>query len=140
MVSHKEPSSGGLGAPWPAVVAIVEDNAEIAQLYVLLIEARGMRVGFVARDGDEAVRAFRGEDDVPDVVLIDHRMPVRSGLEAMKEMRALRPAARFVFVSADEHVKEEALAAGADAFLAKPVSLRLIADTIEKVMRPDRKG
>ena len=115
-------------------MAIVEDNVEITRLYSLLIASLGLQLSFVACDGDAGVKAFREAARQPDVVLIDHRMPIKSGLEAMKEMRALGPATRFIFVSADADVKDEALAAGARAFLAKPASVKEIADALADVL------
>lgn len=123
--------------PEKASVAIIEDNVEIAELYVMLTRAEGMRVCFVAHDGDAGVKAFKAEAVPPDIVLIDHRMPLKSGLEAMREMRAWHPGARFIFVSADEGQKVEAMATGASAFLTKPASLKEISDAMKKALALD---
>ncbi len=117
-----------------ASVAIIEDNVEIARLYVMLIKSMGMQVSFVAGDGDAGVKAFRAATRPPDVVLIDHRMPIKNGLDAMREILLFYPAARFVFVSADADVKAEAIAAGARAFLTKPAGMREIADALTKAL------
>jgi two-component system, chemotaxis family, chemotaxis protein CheY len=120
-----------------ASIAIIEDNVEIVELYVMLIKSRGMQVSFVAGDGDAGIKAFRAAARPPDLVLIDHRMPIKNGLDAMKEILAGEPAARFIFVSADEGMKAEAIAAGAKAFLTKPASMRDIADALTKALAPD---
>jgi two-component system chemotaxis response regulator CheY len=120
--------------PCEASIAIIEDNVEIARLYVMLIKSMGMRVGFVACDGDAGVKAFRAAARPPDVVLIDHRMPIKNGLDAMREILLFYPAARFIFVSADEDTKAEAIAAGAKVFLTKPASMREIADALTKAL------
>jgi CheY-like chemotaxis protein len=125
------------GRPGQASIAIIEDNAEIVELYVMLAKALDMRVSFIACDGDVGVKAFREAASPPDVVLIDHRMPIKNGLEAMREMLALQPGVRFVFVSADEGMKAEAMAAGATAFLTKPASLKEISDAIMKALARD---
>ena len=100
-------------SPGQASVAIIEDNVEIVELYVMLVKSLDMQVSFVACDGDAGVKAFRAAARPPDIVLIDHRMPIKNGLEAMREILSLQPAARFVFVSADEGMKDEVIAAGA---------------------------
>ncbi len=132
------PVRGGMDRPEPACVAIIEDNREVVDLYAMLVRSRGMRVGFVARDGAEAVRAFAAAQRLPDVLIIDHRMPAKSGLEAMREMLALRPEARFVFISADADTRAEALAAGAKAFVQKPASINEIAETILNVLKSNK--
>jgi DNA-binding NtrC family response regulator len=132
--------TNGKPEPWPsdrpeqAEIAIIEDNLEIAELYVMLVQALGMGICFVAHDGDEAVKAFMKAADGPDVVLIDHRMPIKSGLQAMKEMLACRPGSKFIFISADEGMKAETMAAGAAAFLTKPVGLKEIEGAIKEAL------
>lgn len=118
-----------------ASVGIIEDNVELADLYVMLARTLGLRVAFVAHDGGTGVKAFAtAAAEPPDVVLIDHRMPVMSGLDAMKEIRALRPSVRFIFISADEGMRDEIMAAGATAFVTKPASVRDIVAAIERVL------
>ncbi len=117
-----------------ALVAIVEDNEDIADLYTILVKTMGMRICFRARDGVEAVNAFRHGETKPDLLLVDHRMPAMSGLDAMKEILAIDPSARFIFISADEGVRAEAMAAGAKAFLRKPASTTEICKVIHSVL------
>jgi two-component system chemotaxis response regulator CheY len=134
MTNRQEPAPCTPENPSPALVAIIEDNADIADLYVKLVQATGMHVCFIARDGAEAVEAFRHAGNAPDVLLIDHRMPVKSGLTAMREILATDPSARFIFITADEGIKDEAMAAGAKAILRKPAGMKEILDTIKHVL------
>jgi DNA-binding response OmpR family regulator len=139
MENNGESQAGFLDGPGQASVAIIEDNVEIVELYVMLIKARGMRVCFVAHDGDAGVKAFKAAASPPDIVLIDHRMPIKSGLATMREIRALHPVARFIFISADEDLKDVAIAAGACVFLTKPVSLKEISDAMKNTLASDDK-
>ncbi len=134
MTSDQEPAPCRPGRPEPVLTAIIEDNADIADLYVMLVQARGMRVCFLAHDGAEAVEAFIHAAKKPDLLLIDHRMPVKSGLAAMKEIMAIDPSARFIFISADEGIMDEAMAAGAKAFLRKPATVKEILDAMSHVL------
>jgi two-component system, chemotaxis family, chemotaxis protein CheY len=136
MGNYGEPLACSPGRRGEATVAIIEDNVEIARLYVMLIKSLGLQVSFVAGDGDAGVKAFKAAACQPDVVLIDHRMPIKNGLDAMKEIRALQPAARFIFISADEGMKPEVIAAGAAAFLTKPATVREITDALTKALAP----
>jgi DNA-binding response OmpR family regulator len=124
--------------PGQVRVAIIEDNVEIAELYAMKVKSCGMYLCFKAHDGEAGVKAFSAAAIPPDIVLIDHRMPVKSGLQAMREIKAMRPEVRFIFISADENRKNEALVAGASVFLTKPVGLMEIEAAMKKVMEPDR--
>jgi two-component system, chemotaxis family, chemotaxis protein CheY len=115
-------------------VAIVEDEGDLVDVYARLCDLKGLPISFIAYNGREAVDIF-SSCAMPDVILMDHRMPALTGLEAMKKMREMRPEARFLFLSADEEVGPEAIKAGARAFLKKPVSLMDIYDTMLKVVR-----
>jgi CheY-like chemotaxis protein len=137
MGTNGKPEPGPSDGQGQAGVAIIEDNLEIAELYVMLVQALELRICFVAHDGDEAVKAFTVAADRPDVVLIDHRMPIMSGLQAMKEMLACGNGSKFIFISADEGMKAEALAAGATAFLTKPAGLKEIEAAIKEALTRD---
>ena len=70
-----------------------------------------------AGDGREAVR-LAGELQ-PDVVLMDVRMPEIDGLEATVQIKARWPQVKVIVLSMYTEYRNEALAAGADAFVAK---------------------
>ncbi len=114
-------------------VAIIEDEKEIVELYIKICESTGLKIAFIAYDGAEGLEAFQ-KSLCPDVILIDHRMPALTGLEAMKAMLEIEPGARFIFLSASDEVRDESLEAGARAFLKKPVTLAEIKDTIVRVL------
>lgn len=85
--------------------------------------------------GHEAIPAFTGEEgvemvksDLPDCVLMDIRMPGISGVEALKQMKAIAPALPIVLVSAytTGEVVSEAKEAGAYAVLAKPLNFQMV--------------
>ena len=89
-------------------------------LYQLLLEEVGFEIIGSARNGKEAVQKYKSFSEKPDVILMDHRMPLMSGLQAMKEILKESGPLRVIFVSADVSVKDRALKAGAVAFLEKP--------------------
>jgi CheY-like chemotaxis protein len=114
-------------------VAIIEDERDIVNIYSRICALKGFRIAFIAYDGANALELFR-KAVCPDVILIDHRMPNMSGLEAMKKMLDIDPEARFVFLSADEEVREQALSTGARAFLKKPAGISEIYGVMMKVL------
>ncbi|MDF7774062.1 response regulator transcription factor [Sphingomonas sp. AOB5] len=86
-----------------------------------------------ATNGAEAVDSFRNLR--PDVVLMDLQMPVRSGIQAITEIRALAPSARIVVLTTyDGDVQAvRALKAGACGYLLKSSLRKELLDTIRIV-------
>jgi DNA-binding NarL/FixJ family response regulator len=101
-------------------VVVADDQTAVREgLATLLSLVEGIEVIGVARDGREALAlALR---DVPDVVLMDLRMPVMDGVEATRRIRAQRPAVEVVVLTthADDASILDALGAGARGFLTK---------------------
>jgi DNA-binding NarL/FixJ family response regulator len=106
----------------PIRVLIAEDHL-IARVGVgTIVETQAdMQVVAEAANGAEAVH-LHGQH-LPDVTLMDIRMPVMGGVEAMRAIRARAPLARFIALSTysgDEEIRR-ALQAGASAYLTKDV-------------------
>ena len=106
----------------PIRVLIAEDHL-IARVGVgTIVETQvDMQVIAEAANGVEAVQLH--EQHRPDVTLMDIRMPVMGGIEAMRTIRGKAPAARFIALSTysgDEEIRR-ALQAGASAYLTKDV-------------------
>ena len=115
-------------------VAIVDDEPDLQKLYKLAIASRGYRISYVASDGTEALEKQNDTPHKPDIIIMDHRMPTKNGVEATKEILAERPDTKIIFVSADEAVEKEARAAGAIRFLKKPISLKELQRNIDEVI------
>lgn len=94
----------------------------------------GIEVVGEASDGDEAVTA--AEELVPDVVLMDVRMPKRSGIEATRAIAEVLPTARIVMltVSDEEEDLYDAIKAGAAGYLLKEISIEEVAGAIRQVV------
>ena len=114
-------------------VFIADDEADLVELYTDALELYGHTVVGVAYDGAEAVEKFYALNERPDVVIMDHRMPVKSGLEATKEILEIEPGAKVVFASADGSVENEARSMGAVSFKKKPFSLERLASNLLKI-------
>lgn len=113
-------------------VMIVDDELFIVELYRDILQLRGYKVVGTAFDGDEAVRRYGAAPDKPDIIIMDHRMPVKNGVEATKEIIRSNPAQKIIFVSADVLIERDARDAGAVEFLPKPFRMD---DLIEKMQR-----
>ncbi|WP_231844932.1 response regulator [Methanocella arvoryzae] len=119
---------------WEGGIAIVDDEKVIIELYNIIFRMKGIPVTFIAYDGEEAVRKFRESSPRPQVMIMDYRMPIMDGVEAARTILSLEPDTKIIFVSADTGAREEAMKAGAAAFLEKPAGLKEIIDQVEKVM------
>jgi len=111
-------------------VMIVDDELFIVELYRDILQLRGYRVVGTAFDGEEAVRRYTSVSEKPDVIIMDHRMPVMNGVEATREIIRSNPAQKIIFVSADVLIERDARDAGAVEFLPKPFRMD---DLIEKM-------
>ncbi len=103
------------------VRALVVDDIEAnRQILAQFLEVIGVEVE-VAVNGREAVEAVQRQQ--PDIVFMDIRMPVMDGMEAMRQIKKEASQLKIAAVSAStfEHERQEYLAAGFDAFIAKPV-------------------
>ncbi len=113
-------------------VLIVDDEMFIVELYRDILQLRGYKVVGTAFDGEEALRKYTTSNDKPDVIIMDHRMPVMNGVQATREIMKMNPNQKVIFVSADVLVEKEAREAGAVEFLPKPFRMD---DLIEKMKR-----
>ncbi len=99
----------------------------------MLLNKRGIDVSFIAHDGSEAIERYKIAEKKPSVILMDHHMRGMNGIDTTKKILDIDRHTKIIFLSADMHVREEALKAGASAFLNKPVSINKIIETIKEV-------
>lgn len=104
-------------------VLIVDDHPVVCRGLAAIIQTeRGMSVVGQAFNGLQAVQMFR--EHQPDVTLMDLRMPLMTGVEAIRAIRQIRPTAAFVVLTTyhgDEDI-HRALKAGAQSYLLKGMS------------------
>jgi DNA-binding NarL/FixJ family response regulator len=99
----------------PVTVAIVDDNAVVRMGLRSLVEASPrLTVVGEAADGEAAVRLVR--ETVPDVVLLDVRMPRRDGVQVATEVRAWTKILMLTYADSPEIVRS-AIDAGASGYL-----------------------
>lgn len=118
-------------ADTPVRVVIVEDNDALRQTLCSLIKrTAGMSLVAGYRSGETALQA--AGKDLPDIVLMDIRLPGMNGIECVKELRRVLPSAKAVMLTAYEEADDifKALSAGAFGYLLKSVSASRIRDAI----------
>jgi CheY-like chemotaxis protein len=116
-------------------VLVADDVAPNRALLVEFLSAMGFQTAEAVNGVEALAQAERVE---PDLILIDSVMPVMDGVTATQRLRAL-PAFQqtpIISISASTFAtdKERCLAAGATAFLSKPVRIRELLDTIGRLM------
>jgi DNA-binding NarL/FixJ family response regulator len=118
----------------PLRVLIVDDQPRarrsVSALLSTWIRASEVRE---AGNGREAVRLV--EELLPDLVLMDVRMPEIDGLEATGQIKARWPQVKVIVLSMYIEHGDEALAAGADAFVSKGEAPEKLLDVVSAVMR-----
>lgn len=119
--------------PVAARVLIVEDDGDVRALLRLLLEDDGYVV-IEAVDGDAAIA--RASSELPDLVLLDLRLPGRHGLEVCRVIRQ-RSNVPILVVSAqaDSIDVVAALEGGADDYVTKPFSPKELLARVRRAMR-----
>jgi two-component system cell cycle response regulator DivK len=115
-------------------VLLAEDNPDNREMLARRLQRRGFTVD-CAEDGALAVAAATRRK--PDLVLMDVSMPVMSGLEATRALRAQPQTADLKIIALTAHAmasaRDECMDAGCDAFATKPVDFASLLETIAKV-------
>ena len=102
-------------------ILVVDDEQQITRVLKTALSSRGYAVR-TASDGDEALHIV--QDWPPDLVVTDLRMPNMDGLKLCKAIRSKSQTPIIVLsVKGEDHIKVEALDAGADDYVTKPFSM-----------------
>lgn len=118
----------------PIRVAVVDDQELFRRGLVMLIAAEpDIEIVGEGSDGEEA--ATLAVQTVPDVILLDVRMPKRSGIEACITIKEMAPAVKIIMltVSDDEADLYDAIKNGASGYLLKDSSIDQVSQAIRVV-------
>lgn len=119
-----------------ATILLVEDNEANVLATSEYLGTSGYSIT-VARNGVDALAVVDALH--PDLILMDIQMPEMDGLEAIRRIRSNPETQGTVIVAltalAMPGDRERCLAAGADAYVSKPVSLRKLVQTIDALLR-----
>ncbi|PNU05136.1 DNA-binding response regulator [Novosphingobium guangzhouense] len=122
--------------PCPArqqTIALVDDDRNILTTLSISLHAEGFATRVYA-DGETALKAL--QENPPDLAIFDVKMPRMDGLELLKALRAQSRLPVIFLTSKDEEPDEAlGLAMGADDYITKPFSLRLLVARIRAILR-----
>jgi len=105
-------------------IFVVDDHSLFRDGIISLLEAGGHTVVGQAGDGLAAVESLRGL--APDLVIMDIKMPVMDGIEALRQIKSIAPQTKVIMltVSEDEANLVDAVRAGADGYLLKHLNAK----------------
>ena len=116
-------------------IFIVDDDQSLQRLYTLILREAGFTIIDTALNGKIAVEKYKKFKESPDLVLMDHRMPIKNGIEAMVEILQINGKEKIIFASADITIKEKALSLGAYVFLDKPFNMNKLISAIQNIVQ-----
>jgi two-component system, OmpR family, response regulator ChvI len=116
-----------------ATIALVDDDRNILTSVGMLLEQEGYHVRTYA-DGASALTALQATP--PDLAIFDIKMPRMDGLELLRRLRQGADLPVIFLTSKDEEIDElMGLNAGADDYVRKPFSQRLLLERVKAVLR-----
>jgi two-component system response regulator ChvI len=116
-----------------ATIALVDDDRNILTSVSIALQTEGFLTR-VYSDGESALKALI--DNPPDLAVLDIKMPKMDGLELLRRLRE-KSAIPVIFLTSKDDELDEALglAMGADDYIAKPFSQRLLIARIRAILR-----
>jgi two-component system response regulator ChvI len=124
---------GAAGDAGAYTIALVDDDRNILTTLSIALQAEGFAVR-VYSDGEAALEALLSNP--PDLGIFDIKMPRMDGMELLSRLRE-KSDLPVIFLTSkdDEQDEEEGLARGADDYIAKPFSQRLLLARIRAILR-----
>jgi two-component system response regulator ChvI len=114
-------------------IALVDDDRNILTTVSIALQSEGFATRLYS-DGETALKALL--DNPPDLAVFDIKMPKMDGMELLRRLREHSPLPVIFLTSKDDESDEEAgLELGADDYIAKPFSLRLLVARIRAILR-----
>jgi two-component system response regulator ChvI len=117
----------------PVTIALVDDDRNILTSVSIALQAEGYATR-VYSDGETALKAL--VDNPPDLAVLDVKMPRMDGMELLRRLREKSELPVIFLTSKDEEIDEAlGLAMGADDYITKPFSQRLLLARIRAILR-----
>jgi two-component system response regulator ChvI len=117
----------------PVTIALVDDDRNILTSVSIALQTEGFATR-VYSDGEAALKAL--VDNPPDLAVLDVKMPKMDGMELLRRLREKLDLPVIFLTSKDEEIDEAlGLALGADDYVTKPFSQRLLIARIRAVLR-----
>ena len=115
----------------PSKLLLVDDEREFVQTLSERLMMRDMGSA-VAYDGESALKLIN--EDEPDVIIVDLKMPGINGLEVLRQVKETRPQIEVIILTGhgDEEDRKLCMELGAFAYLQKPLDINVLSETIRQ--------
>jgi DNA-binding NtrC family response regulator len=115
-------------------ILIVDDDRNLRRTMSLILRHRGY-ITETVENGAEAIDCVREQSF--DIILMDIRMPVLNGVQALKEIKAIRPETVVFMMTAYavEDMIQDALQQGASGVLYKPIEVEQVITLVETAIK-----
>jgi two-component system cell cycle response regulator DivK len=121
-----------------AKILVVEDNQDNREMVVKVLKFNGYDV-IEAVDGEEGIE--KAKTEAPALILLDIYLPKMDGYEVAKRLKADKGLKDIPVIALTAHAmkgnREQALAAGCDGYISKPIDIRELPKQIEQFLRPN---
>ena len=117
-------------------ILIADDEPDILEILQFNLQSEGYEIA-TAKNGNEAIE--KAKSFVPDLIILDIMMPGKNGIEVCDQLRLL-PAFKktliiFLTAMSDEPTEIKGLESGADDYLTKPVSTKVLLSKVNSLFR-----
>jgi CheY-like chemotaxis protein len=121
---------------------LAEDDVEDVEFFTDIISEISPDIKIsVAKNGKELMSLLESEKQHPDFIFLDLNMPIKTGLECLKEIRSNEKwkSVKIVILSTSSHKDQinEVYKMGADLYLQKPNSYSIFKDMLSKCLQMD---
>jgi len=120
-----------------AKILVVEDNQDNREMVVKVLKFNGYEV-IEAVDGEEGIE--KAKTEAPALILLDIYLPKMDGYEVAKRLKADKGLKDIPVIALTAHAmkgnREQALAAGCDGYIPKPIDIRELPKQIQHFLKP----
>jgi two-component system cell cycle response regulator DivK len=128
-------NDGGIREGSVKTVLVVEDDQDNREMVIKVLKHNGYRA-IEAVDGEEAVERAKAEN--PDLILLDLYIPKMDGYEVTRTLKGDQGLQHIPIIALTAQAmkgnREEALAAGCDGYIPKPINVRELPKQIERFL------
>ncbi|MEM2141006.1 MAG: response regulator [Nitrososphaera sp.] len=116
-------------------ILVVDDALFMRTILKDILNSNGFTNILEAGDGAAAIDMYR--KNKPDITTMDVNMPGTDGMQALKSIMAMDPAAKIIMVTSVEQkqIMQDAIKAGAKDYVVKPFDRAMVSAVLSKVMR-----
>lgn len=133
-MNSNEPVNASLVQNWGDKVILVVEDVDTNKIFFDAALRKTHAKILWAKDGQEAIDMFK--QNVIDLVLMDLQLPIIDGYTATRELKKINK--RIPIIAQTAHVmsgeREKCLEAGCDDYLAKPIRLQVLMETLSKFL------